>query len=138
VYWPVEVMLPGPLLASPPETLQVTLAAPPPVSVAANCSTAAPLALAALHPLQLVSMAPVPGVIENAELEGSAVPCPAEQPAANSSAGAKSIPRILCGAIRRDNFPMHDSWGFVPESPPFFVACAKCSNGSSTFLGAMN
>jgi hypothetical protein len=39
-------------------------------------------------------MEPVPGEIEKAEFEGSAVTCPAEQPAASSSAGAKSIDKL--------------------------------------------
>jgi len=86
-------MLPGPLLASPPESDQATDAAPPPASVAVSCSTDVPCALAALQPVQLVSMAPEPGEMEKMALEGSAVTRPSAQPAANNRAGAKIIAR---------------------------------------------
>jgi hypothetical protein len=131
-------MLPGPLLASPPETDQVTLAAPPPVSVAENCSTDAPLALLALQPVQLVSMEPVPGEMEKVEFEGSAVTRPAEHPAASSSAGARSAVSIRIGSLRTDNFPMRDSGGFAQRSEPVFVTCFMRGNGLSAFLGVMN
>jgi hypothetical protein len=36
----------------------------------------------------------VPGEMEKVEFDGSAVTMPAEQPAANSSAGAKSIDKL--------------------------------------------
>ena len=49
-------MLPAPLFASPPLTFQVTAAAPPPESVAENCSTAEPEELVALQPVQFVSI----------------------------------------------------------------------------------
>jgi hypothetical protein len=64
VYWPLALIVPGPEFASPPETAQVTEAAPPPLSVAVNCSKAPELELA-LHPVQLVSMETVPGDTES-------------------------------------------------------------------------
>ena len=54
-------MVPGPLLASPPETDQATDAGPPAVSEALNCSTAVPCLLVPLQPVQLVSIVVVPG-----------------------------------------------------------------------------
>jgi hypothetical protein len=53
-------MEPGPVLASPPETDQVTLAEMP-ACVAENCSTAVPVVFFPLQPVQLVSMVAVPG-----------------------------------------------------------------------------
>src|ERR1039458_697340 len=93
-------MLPGPLSASPPKTDQATAAAPPVERVAVNCSTDVPCALAALQPVQLVSMEPVPGEMEKVEFEGSAVTRPAEHPAANSSAGAKTIDKLRKQRLR--------------------------------------
>jgi hypothetical protein len=43
------------------------------VSVAANCSTDAPFALAALQPVQFVSTELMPGEMEKVEFAGSAV-----------------------------------------------------------------
>src|SRR5271157_554575 len=87
-------MLPGPLSVSPPETDQVTPAAPPLERVAVNCSTDAPCELAILQPVQLVSMAPVPGEMEKLAFEGFADTPPPPHPAINSSAGAKSIDKF--------------------------------------------
>jgi hypothetical protein len=73
---------PAPVLASPPETLQVTAAGPPLASVAENCSTALPLEPVALQPVQLVSMKLMPGAMVNVPLAGLAltvlVPHPAK------------------------------------------------------------
>jgi hypothetical protein len=49
-----------------------------------------PCALVALQPEQLVSMEPMPGVTKKAEFADFAVTNPLPQPAASSSAGAKS------------------------------------------------
>jgi hypothetical protein len=51
--------------------------------------------VAALQPAQLVSMAAAPGVTEKPEFAEFAVPSPLPQPAAKSSAGAKSSGRFL-------------------------------------------
>jgi hypothetical protein len=48
-----------------------------------------------LQPVQLVSMAPVPGEMEKLALEGFADTPPPPHPAISSSAGAKIIGRIL-------------------------------------------
>jgi hypothetical protein len=122
-------MVPGPLFASPPLTDQVTLAAPPPVSVALNCSTDAPEELVALQPVQFVSIAVVPGVIAKMPFDGFADTPPLVQPAASSSAGARII------ASARSRVPVPD-W-FAACTPPmralsvglFIVACVvngKC------------
>jgi hypothetical protein len=87
-------MEPGPLTASPPSTDQKTGAAPPPVSVAASCNDATLAAPAALQPVQLVSMAAVPGVTEKAAFEGLAATVP-PHPAKASSAGPRSSEKIL-------------------------------------------
>ncbi len=60
-------MVPEPEFASPPETVQVTVAPLPLVSVAENCSTGT-LEEVALQPVQLVSIEAVPGETENAPL----------------------------------------------------------------------
>lgn len=78
-------MLPGPELASPPETVQFTPAAPP-LRVAENCSTDPPDELVALQPVQLVSMVPVPGEIERPPLEELPADAP-PHPARTASAG---------------------------------------------------
>src|ERR1700677_3225551 len=93
-------MAPGPLLASPPETDQMTGAGPPPVSEALNCSTDAPWLLVALQPVQLVSIAPVPGDKLNVALEGSAVTPPPAQPATAKTMGGKSIAASRSGCLR--------------------------------------
>lgn len=85
----MEEIVPAPVVASPPETLQVTEAALPFESAAENCSTGAPLALVALHPVQLVSIEPVPGDMERAGLlEFALAPPPPPQPAMASAAAS--------------------------------------------------
>jgi hypothetical protein len=86
VYWPFELMVPGPEFASPPETIQFTLASPP-LNVAENCSTNPPGEVV-LHPVQLASMVAVPGEIERLllPLEEAVVNAP-PQPARRTSAG---------------------------------------------------
>jgi len=111
VYWPPAVMLPGPLFSSPPETDQVTAAAPPPVSVAVNCSTDAPRALVALQPVQLVSILvsaePAPGEMEKTAFEESADTPPPAQPATASRAGAKKIETFRRPRLRMVRFPIY-------------------------------
>ena len=82
-------MVPAPLLASPPETDQVTVAAPPAERVAVNCSTEAPWVLVALQPVQFVSMELEPGAMENVPLEGFPETVPPAQPAKTMRAGAR-------------------------------------------------
>jgi hypothetical protein len=65
-------------------TDQVTVP-PLPETVAENCSTAPPDEFVPLHPVQLVSMATEPGVIDKLPLPPEAPPPP--QPAINSAAG---------------------------------------------------
>jgi hypothetical protein len=100
---------------SPPVTTHVTAAAPPPDKVAENCSTEEPLAPRALHPVQLVSMDAVPGLMVNVPLLGLALTVPAPHPAKASIAGPASkraslrkssaVPRVgraaMPGAWRR-------------------------------------
>jgi hypothetical protein len=70
VYWPLLEMDPAPALASPPLTLQLTDAAPPPLSVAVNCSIVWPVVLlVALQPVQLVSTVAAPGEMEKVLFE---------------------------------------------------------------------
>ena len=77
-------MVPGPELASPPETDHVTPAAPPPESVAENCSTVAPEETV-LQPVQLVSMAAVPGEMAKAPLDEPTDGVPPQPASANSA-----------------------------------------------------
>jgi hypothetical protein len=89
VYCPDLEIDPGPLLASPPKSDQVTAAVSPLANVAVNCSTEVPLELVALHPVQLVSMEVIPGEIEKLELEEAAVTPALAQPETNHrTAGA--------------------------------------------------
>jgi hypothetical protein len=94
-------MEPEPLFASPPETDHVTDAGPPPpVSVAENCSTEVPWALVELQPVQLVSMALVPGAMEKVALEGLAATFPPAQPTAKMRTGARRIETVRSGKSR--------------------------------------
>ena len=84
-------MAPGPLRESPPETDQVTGAAPPPVRVAENCSMDEPNVLVVLQPVQLVSMELAPGAMAKVALEGAAVtPAPAQPATASMRGGRRS------------------------------------------------
>jgi hypothetical protein len=86
VYWPLADIDPAPELASPPETDHETVAAPPPASVAENCSIAVPEVFVVLQPVQLVSIATVPGVIENVPFEELLEPAaPPTQPVKTSA-----------------------------------------------------
>ena len=96
-------MFPAPVLASPPITDHVTFAAPPPVNVELYCSIAAPEWLVVLQPVQLVSMAAVPGVTENVPFDE--VPVPDDdppQPARKMSAGTAAMPSMREGQRRRN------------------------------------
>ena len=73
-----------------PETFHVTLAAPPALSVAVNCSTDEPEALVALQPVQFVSMLPVPGAMVKVPFEGLAVTLAPPHPARIESAGTST------------------------------------------------
>ncbi len=92
-------MVPGPEFASPPETDQVTLAAPPPERVAENCSKVAPEESVALQPVQLVSMAAVPGKTEKGLLD-EAVDGDPPQPASANRAGSAAIASVRAGQGR--------------------------------------
>ena len=65
-----------------------------------------PCELVALQPVQLVSITPVPGVTEKAAFGEFAVPRPLPQPAANSSAGARSSENFLKNS-RMVNIPIY-------------------------------
>src|ERR1035441_1917766 len=108
-------MVPGPLLASPPVTFHVTLAAPPAVSVAVNCSTEEPDALVALQPVQLVSMLPVPGAIVKVPFDGLAVTPPPPQPARITSAGTRAMVSARTALPRR-------------RADPRFGPCPGCTS----------
>ncbi len=93
-------MVPGPEFASPPETDQVTFAAPPTVSAAENCSTVAPEELV-LQPVQLVSMAAVPGEMEKVPLDELADGIP-PQPASANRAGSPATASARAGQCRSE------------------------------------
>jgi len=95
VYWPlVGSMDPAPVLGL---TAQFTVAAPPLLNVAVNCSTAEPELFVALQPVQLVSMASVPGEIENVLLEELVDGVPPPQPTNRIRAGRPIIARSRDG-----------------------------------------
>ena len=100
MYWPLELMVPAPEFASPPETVQVTLAAPPAFSVAENCSTAVPEEFVVLQPVQFVSRVAVPGEIENSLLEEPPEAVEPPQPARMNSAGNMAIATMRAGQCR--------------------------------------
>ena len=94
-------MVPGPLLGAPPETDQVTCAAPPAASLAENCSTDVPCLPVVLQPVQLVSMKSVPGDRLKVAFEGSAATPPAAQPAkANSTGGSSSAASLEASLLK--------------------------------------
>lgn len=124
-------MPPAPLVASPPEIDQITAAAPPLASVAENCSTVAPCALAALQAVQFVSIELVPGKIEKVAFDGLAVTCPA-QPATASNAGSRRT-----GKKRSQSDRARKSPGVPPGRDPSVVICAVCNKISGTFLAAV-
>ena len=114
--------MPAPLLASPPDTDQVTGAVPPPESVAENCSTDAPLLLVALQPVQLVSIEPVPGESEKLALEGSALTRPLAQPATTSSVGGSRKEAMRRASLLKTR-----------ECADFFAAvCGGCEGVAAT------
>ncbi len=96
----MDEMVPGPELASPPETDHVTLAAVPLESAAVNCSTAVFEELFVLQPVQLVSIAAVPGEIDKPPPEGS-MELPEVQPASAMMAGKTPSASMRTGR-RRD------------------------------------
>lgn len=105
MYWPLEEMVPAPLLASPPLTDQVTGAAAPFACAAKNCSTALPEESVALQPVQLVSMDAVEGERLRPPLAGEAL---LPQPATSSIAGAaaqKSARNVHAREARRCAHP---------------------------------
>jgi hypothetical protein len=83
-------MVPAPELASPPLTDQFTLAAPPLVSVAVNCSTAVP-EVVALQPVQFVSILPAAEEMEKLEFEELAAVMPVLHPARTSTTGNADV-----------------------------------------------
>ena len=129
-------MLPGPLLASPPLTDQVTLAAPPLESVAVNCSTEAPAALVALQAVQLVSMRAVEGEMEKAPLEELAVTAVLPQPETTSSrAGTKANASTRNGEISKHECRREESSRFKPDLCRSFVTGVLLNNALVAFLG---
>jgi hypothetical protein len=119
VYWPLAEILPAPATASPPVTFQVTVAAAPLESEAANFSIDAPEVLLPLQPVQLVSMVTEPGVMEKLPFEeGFPFPLvelaatPSPQPASASNAGS-AVAASERAPIRR--VPANEAgmrWGF--------------------------
>lgn len=103
MYWPLVEMEPGPELVSPPETAHVTLAAPPPESIAENCSTGVPEAFVALQPVQLVSIEVVEGERENVPLEDVPVEAtvPPPQPATTKTVGKIAAAKMRAGQRSR-------------------------------------
>jgi hypothetical protein len=123
--------VPAPVVASPPDTLQVTEATFPFESAAENCSTGVPFAFVALHPVQLVSTELVPGETErDALLEFAlAVPPPpqpaiasvtAKGPAAKRATRKNSLPRARLG-LREPSTLVRDPDLTVSTS------CAQCN-----------
>jgi hypothetical protein len=96
-------MDPAPVFASPPLTAHVTDAAPPPLGVAENCSTAKPEELVVLQPVQLVSIATVPGEMDSVP---PPPPPPPEadppQPASTNKAGTTPAASNRAGHCRRE------------------------------------
>lgn len=103
MYCPLEVIVPAPELASPPETDQVTEAAPPLLSVAENCSTTAPEEVAALQPVQLVSIESVVGEMENVPFDVVVEATPPPQPASTRNVGSAAIASIRAGQRPRND-----------------------------------
>lgn len=92
-------MVPAPEFASPPESVQFTLAALPP-NVAENCSTNPPDEVV-LHPVQLASMVAVPGEIKRLPLPPEEPPTDAPpQPARIASAGNIALASMRPGLCR--------------------------------------
>ena len=109
MYWPLEEMEPAPVLESPPLTDQETEGVPLLLD-AMNCSTT-PEEVEALQPVQVVSMAAVPGetVSDPPEAPADEPPQPASRKAAGTMAAAmrRPIRRAVecgwdCGAAGRD------------------------------------
>lgn len=98
MYCPLELIVPGPEFASPPESVQFTPAEPP-LSVAVNCSIGPPDALVALHPVQLVSIVPEPGETERPPLEEPPPDVP-PHPATTTSAGNIKLANMRWGDCR--------------------------------------
>lgn len=100
VYCPLVVIDPAFVFASPPETVQFTLAAPPEASVAVNCSTAVPEVLVVLQPVQLVSMVEVEGEMEKVPFDEVPVEAtPPPQPAMTSKVGKQAIAKMRAGHL---------------------------------------
>ena len=130
VYWPVSEMAPGPLVASPPATDQFTGAAPPPESVALNCSTALPFASTELQPVQLVSITASiarkspeadPSVTENVELEELPTPILCPQPERTPKAGTSKIAQTRSSTLRWCSVRARGRY----LSVPICMACSK-------------
>lgn len=134
-------MLPGPLTGSPPETDQATGAAPPPIRVAVNCSTELPPELAALQPVQLVSINPAPGAMEKVEFEGFAATRLPPQPArtsktetarrATTRSGAEKLDRDRPGKVLQ-----HESSGSMLPIDCLVESGMSRRNALSAFLGS--
>src|SRR5580700_2445596 len=126
-------MDPAPEFASPPDTVQFTPAAPPPVSVAENCSTGTFEELVALHPVQLVSMEAVPGVTENVPLVVLPDSAPPPQPASTKMAEKAPIANTRAGHCLRGNNPARPPCGFR-GSQVSTVDPVTALNSSGAFL----
>ena len=91
-------MEPAPAWGSPPLTDQVTEAASPLLRAAENCSTACPEVLRALQPVQLVSIAAVPGETESVPLDEVDEPdADPPQPASKTNTGTAMTARMRAG-----------------------------------------
>jgi len=91
------VIVPFPVLASPPEMVQLTAAAPPEFNVAENCSMGTPEEFVVLQPVQLVSMVAVPGETENELFDELVDATPPPQPASMKSTGRPAMARARTG-----------------------------------------
>ena len=98
MYCPLELMVPVPDFASPPETVQFTLAALP-LTVAENCSANPPDVVVVLHPVQLSSMVAVPGEMERLPLDEPLTNAP-PQPARAIRAGNIALASMRPGLCR--------------------------------------
>jgi hypothetical protein len=128
VYWPLASMLPAPVLGL---IDQLTLAEPPLLSVAVNCSMGVPDEFLALQPVQLVSTVAVPGETENVLLEELLDAKPPPQPADKSVSGRPAIANA-----RANHWPIPEACEMLRPGLPVRLHAVGCSLLSLKSSGA--